>query len=300
MSDQPFLTFEAGCADYNEETKQVTPRPGPGKIIVNRDSDEGLTYLSWEPRDGFSPPDDYPLFDLYALIPGDAQWAHVKQCNTGRIFVLKFQSSNKREFFWMQSKTDAADGKPGSLSTQDKAILEVFATLLSEDNMDQDSEEEEEETTPAPSDSRAAPATQLPQHNDLTALLRSMTSANPTASGSSQAVPVINLSDALPTSLLVSHINSLDDNQLKPLMDHLPDEIPKTRAELIRVIQSSQFAQGIDSFSNVLMQGGLGPIVARELEYPYVGEGVEGFLSGVRKTTPSKKKEPDSDEMDLE
>lgn len=307
MSDQPILTFNAGYADFNEETKVVTPRAGAGKISVIKDPEEAYLYFSWEPRDGFQPPEDFPRFESYVLIPGDAQWIHIKQCTTGRIFSLKFQSSEKREFFWMQSRTDAQDKQPGSLSSQDKEIEVTFNSFLFEPTMNEEEDEEEyepvspsvESPVPAPT---TVPTSHVSQPNDLTALLRSVTTPNPTSSSS---VPVINITDALPTSLLLSHINSLDDEQLEPLLANLPDEIPKTRTELARVIQSSQFAQGIDSFSNVLMQGGLGPIVARELEYPYQGEGVEGFLSGARKAAANKeetktKEDSKSDEMEIE
>lgn len=299
MSDAPILSFNAGCADYDENTNQVTPWAGTGKITVIHDPEEAYLHFSWAPRDGFEPPEGYPKLDTYALIPGDAQWKHVTQCTTGRIFALKFQSSDQRKFFWMQSRTDASDKKPGSLSSQDKKILSSFATLLSEDSLNTSDDEEEEEVSVV----TASTDNHVSQPNDLSALLRSVTLPNtPPASTPSSSVPIVNLSDALPQSLLIKHVNSLSDEALKPLIDHLPAETPKTKAELIRVLQSSQFAQGTDTFSNVLMQGGLGPIVAHELDFPYTGEGIEGFLSGIRKAAnPGKKpKEDDSDEMDIE
>lgn len=33
----------------------------------------------------------------------------VNECTTGRVYLLKFKSSNQKLFFWMQSKSDEKD-----------------------------------------------------------------------------------------------------------------------------------------------------------------------------------------------
>lgn len=149
MSSDFILSFNAGYAEYDEETKTVTPCAGAGKITVTRDPEESYLYFSWDPRDGFKPPEDFSPRDSYVLIPGDAEWVHVKQCTTGRVFALKFQSSEKREFFWMQSRTDAQDKQPGSLSTQDKSILETFEKLLDEEVAMDDEDHGDEAPVPS-------------------------------------------------------------------------------------------------------------------------------------------------------
>ncbi|KAL3889120.1 hypothetical protein ACJMK2_001475, partial [Sinanodonta woodiana] len=41
------------------------------------------------------------------IFPDDVEFKHVTQCTTGRVFVLKFKSSTRKFFFWMQEpKTD--------------------------------------------------------------------------------------------------------------------------------------------------------------------------------------------------
>lgn len=281
------LTFNAGRAEYDPESKTVTPLPGAGKVVVTRDPDESFLYFSWEPRDGFQPPENFPLFETYVLFPGDSKWKHVEKCTSGRVFALKFLSSDTKEFFWMQSKTDAKDKKPGSLSSKDKSIIDTFNSVLSEDNAED--EEEEEPSVPQ------TPAAQPSQRStDATA----PTSAAPEQASSRNEISAVNILDALPVSRLVAHINSLSEADLQPLLDALPEEIPHTKQELITVIQSPQFSQSIDSFSEVLMQSGLGSIVARELDYPYSGEGVEGFLAGIRKKAPPKDPEDDEDRME--
>lgn len=131
----PVLAFNAGYTDYDEKTHVVTCRPGSGRITVVLDEEDPYLYFSWSPRDGFVPPESYKPFDSYVLVPGDAKWVHVKQCTSGRVFALKFESSEKREFFWMQSKTDKGN-KPGDLSKEDKKVLQVMEKLLDEKNLD--------------------------------------------------------------------------------------------------------------------------------------------------------------------
>lgn len=41
------------------------------------------------------------------IFPDDIEYKRVKQCTTGRAFILKFKSSSRKFFFWMQEpKTD--------------------------------------------------------------------------------------------------------------------------------------------------------------------------------------------------
>ncbi|KAF5093638.1 hypothetical protein D0Z03_002338 [Geotrichum reessii] len=193
-------------------------------------------------------------------------------------------------FYWMQTKVDRGSALD-ALTSLDKSIFEQLSDLvLDQADSDEMEYDEEDSTSSANTSSTQQSTVAVPSSvlatPDLANLLNSVTTANTTNS-----VPIINLDDALPTSQLVNHINSLTESELQPVLDNLPDQVPKTRAELLRIIQSSQFSQGSHTFSNVLMQGGLGPIVARELDYEYQGEGVEGFLNGVRKSSPKKEDE---------
>ena len=41
------------------------------------------------------------------IFPDDIEYKRVKQCTTGRVYILKFKSSTRKFFFWMQEpKTD--------------------------------------------------------------------------------------------------------------------------------------------------------------------------------------------------
>jgi len=43
----------------------------------------------------------YNVQDLI-IFPDDVEYKHVTQCTTGRVYLLKFKSNNRKMFFWMQ------------------------------------------------------------------------------------------------------------------------------------------------------------------------------------------------------
>lgn len=148
MAFETVLNFSAGYATYDEATKIVTPRPGPGRIVVSKDPQEPYYSFVWEPRDGFEPPEPVSAREPLLMIPGDAQWVHCKSKTNGRVFSLKFQTSDKREFFWLQARTDAKDKNPATLSAEDERILKTFEKILTEEDEEEDEEEEEDEDEP--------------------------------------------------------------------------------------------------------------------------------------------------------
>lgn len=101
--------------------------------------------------------------------------------------------------------------------------------------------------------------------------------------GGASNVPILSISNAFSQSEFVEYINTLSDKDLEPLYEQMPEGIPHNRLELIRVVRSSQFSQGVESLSTVLRQGGLGAVVSNELGFPYEGEGIAGYLNGVYK-----------------
>ncbi len=59
----------------------------------------------------------------------------VKSPTNGRIFVLKFQSSTQRHLFWMQSKSQHAQGDPAWFSPRDLKLGEIVDRLLQGDQV---------------------------------------------------------------------------------------------------------------------------------------------------------------------
>ena len=74
---------------------KVSPDKRKGLVSVYQ-SDDQLMHLTWKDRGTGTLEDDLIIF------PDDCEFLAVPACTTGRVFVLKFKTSNKRMFFWMQ------------------------------------------------------------------------------------------------------------------------------------------------------------------------------------------------------
>ncbi|XP_017003399.1 proteasomal ubiquitin receptor ADRM1 homolog isoform X2 [Drosophila takahashii] len=95
------VEFRAGR--MNMVGKMVHPDSRKGLVYMTQ-SDDGLMHFCWKDRTSGKIEDDLIVF------PDDFEYKRVDQCKTGRVYVLKFKSSTRRMFFWMQEpKTDKDD-----------------------------------------------------------------------------------------------------------------------------------------------------------------------------------------------
>lgn len=62
-----------------------------------------LTHFCWKDRSSGTVEDDLIVF------PDDCEFKKVDQCKDGRVFMLKFKSSNRKLFFWLQEPTNEKD-----------------------------------------------------------------------------------------------------------------------------------------------------------------------------------------------
>lgn len=76
--------------------KMVYPIKRQGLVFLRQSPDDSLMHFCWKDRQTGVVEDDLILF------PDDCEFKHVKECTTGRVYVLKMKSSNKKMFFWMQ------------------------------------------------------------------------------------------------------------------------------------------------------------------------------------------------------
>lgn len=101
-SSRNLVEFKAGKMEMRG--KMVHPIKKQGLVYLNQSQDDNLMHFCWKDRQSGVVEDDLILF------PDDCEFRRVKECTTGRVYVLKMKSSNKKMFFWMQeSKTDRDD-----------------------------------------------------------------------------------------------------------------------------------------------------------------------------------------------
>jgi len=96
------VEFRAGKMNLNNTTKMVHPDKRKGLVSVYQ-SDDQLMHFTWKDRGTGTLEDDLIIF------PDDVEFKSVPACTTGRVFVLKFKSSSKRMFFWMQEPKSDKD-----------------------------------------------------------------------------------------------------------------------------------------------------------------------------------------------
>ncbi|XP_015433788.1 PREDICTED: proteasomal ubiquitin receptor ADRM1 homolog isoform X2 [Dufourea novaeangliae] len=92
------VEFKAG--KMTMKGKMVYPDTRKGQLYVYQ-SDDSLMHFCWKDRTTGFVEDDLIIF------PDDCEFKHVPQCKNGRVYLLRFKSSNKKFFVWLQDlKTD--------------------------------------------------------------------------------------------------------------------------------------------------------------------------------------------------
>jgi 26S proteasome regulatory subunit N13 len=96
------VEFKAG--KMNLKGTMVQPDKRKGLVYVHQ-SEDSLMHFCWKDRTNGIVEDDLIIF------PDDIEIKRVHQCTTGRVFLMKFKSSNKKFFFWMQENDVEKDEK---------------------------------------------------------------------------------------------------------------------------------------------------------------------------------------------
>lgn len=97
------VEFKAGRCDW--DGRLVTPDKRKGKIVLYTSEEEQLTHFQWIDRTNAQ---QTPM-DL--IVINDAYLEKVDKCTTGRVYVLRFTSSNKKLLFWMQEPKEEGDAE---------------------------------------------------------------------------------------------------------------------------------------------------------------------------------------------
>ncbi|KAL8826008.1 MAG: hypothetical protein Q9191_004061 [Dirinaria sp. TL-2023a] len=140
MSISPIITFKAGNCEFDASSSppKVIPNSTPGYLYLFEEDE--LIHFCWRPR---SAPLSQPELDL-TMVPADGHFApyektapnsNQKSPTNGRIFVLSFQSSTQKHIFWLQSKSQHAQGDPSWFSPRDLKLGEIVDRLLQGDEV---------------------------------------------------------------------------------------------------------------------------------------------------------------------
>lgn len=92
--------IEMRAGKMNQKGRMVVPDVRKGLLYVYQ-SEDSLMHFCWQDRTTGIVEDDLIIF------PDDCEYVRVPQCTTGRAYLLKFKSSHRRFFFWLQEpRTD--------------------------------------------------------------------------------------------------------------------------------------------------------------------------------------------------
>ncbi|KAI9021022.1 proteasome complex subunit Rpn13 ubiquitin receptor-domain-containing protein [Phycomyces nitens] len=107
------VQFNAGkCI---RQANKLVPDVRKGTIYMDQ-SDDQLMHFYWKERKSSTPEEDLIIF------PEEAELVKVEECTTGRVYLLKFRSSDQKLFFWMQDKNE----------DKDKALVERVNQLIND------------------------------------------------------------------------------------------------------------------------------------------------------------------------
>lgn len=95
-------SFRAGRMDW--DGRMVTPDKRKGKVVLFTSEEEQLTHFQWHDREK-----NEVVTDL--IVINDAYLEKIEKCTTGRVYILRFTSSDKKLFFWMQEPNEEGDAE---------------------------------------------------------------------------------------------------------------------------------------------------------------------------------------------
>ncbi|CAO3594779.1 unnamed protein product [Absidia cylindrospora] len=101
-AQRPTYLVEFNAGKCTRENNTLKPDLRKGTIYMDQ-SDDQLMHFYWKERKASEPEEDLIIF------PDEAEMVRVEECTTGRVYLLKFMSSNQKLFFWMQNKNDEKD-----------------------------------------------------------------------------------------------------------------------------------------------------------------------------------------------
>ncbi|KAM7477503.1 hypothetical protein LguiA_025716 [Lonicera macranthoides] len=245
------LEFRAG--KMNMEGKQVIPDSRKGLVRIGR-GEEGLVHFQWLDRTQNVVEDDQIIF------PEEAIFEKVNQAS-GRVYILKFHTDDRKLFFWMQEPKNDNDTQ---LCNSVNFYINQPMEFPGEEEPDasaplQNSEDMIEEDISSRAGNLVGPSMGAEVTSDVTSSgpvklsdLQRILSNIGSSDGAVDPDGGLGLADILKPELIFPLIETL------PLEQGLASYLPEgqwTPEDLMEIIQSPPFRQQVDSFTYVLRTG---------------------------------------------
>mmetsp|Transcript_13062 Transcript_13062/g.20520 ORF Transcript_13062/g.20520 Transcript_13062/m.20520 type:complete len:187 (+) Transcript_13062:2-562(+) len=101
------VEFRCGKLKFDSNGTTLRPDTRKGKLTVKKSPEDELMHLTWTDRGAGLVEDDLIIF------PGDATFQYVEKARpnpkNNRVYMLKFDSTSKSHFFWMQEPSGEKD-----------------------------------------------------------------------------------------------------------------------------------------------------------------------------------------------
>jgi len=303
--NKPLVEFKAGKMLIRG--KMVIPDKRQGKIEVVHSPEDQLKHFKWKDRSTGQVETDLIIF------PDEVVFKRVKQCTTGRVYLLEWKTTERRLFFWMQEPSDerdaefcekvnkslnnpsaAAEGGEGSAASLFGISQEQLLAMMggriphrARGAGTQQASSPQPARPPAPTTpsststtttSRSAPAATVGEQQ-LQSILRQLAGAAPatgTQPEAGQQQEDIDLSSVITPEALLPILNN--PQVAEQLLPYLP-EGQRDPQELRQLVHSPQFHQALQAFNSALQSGALADVLpALGLPPSAAGGGVQEFL----------------------
>ncbi|XP_059634518.1 26S proteasome regulatory subunit RPN13 [Cornus florida] len=245
------LEFRAGKMFL--EGKRVVPDTRKGLVRIAR-GEEGLVHFQWLDRTRNVVEDDQIVF------PDEAVFEKVNQAS-GRVYILKFNTDDRKFFLWMQEPSADSDSQIcSSVNYYINRPLEFLGEEGTEASVPtQISEEMVEEDVSSRAGNLVVPSSGAEVISDVTSSgpvklsdLQRILSNIGSADDAGDPDGGLGLGDILKPDLILPFIETLS---LKQRLESYLPEGQWTPEEFIELLQSPPFRQQVDSFTYVLRTG---------------------------------------------
>ncbi|XP_021744486.1 26S proteasome regulatory subunit RPN13-like [Chenopodium quinoa] len=248
------LEFRAGKMLF--EGKRVTPDSRKGRVRIAR-GEEGLVHFMWLDRVQNVIEDDQIVF------PEEAVFEKVEQA-AGRVYILKFNTDDRKFFFWMQEPKAEDDQQ---LCRSVNYHLNRPLEFLAEEDSGASIPIQTEDMVEDDISSRAgnligssmggevvSDVTSAPGPVKMSDLQRILSNLQPAGSVDDMEDPDggFGLGDLLKPDLVLPLLETL------PIEERLASYLPEgqqSRHDLLEVLQCAPFRQQVDAFTYVLKTG---------------------------------------------